>query len=113
MHARERAIFMEENQSQTESKSPGTTPTKIANYQKIAVKSDKIINKLFELLDSHNENIALGAANKLIDKILPDLRATELTGENNGPILIRIVPEINGITDRPADQELPKTAIDI
>ena len=77
---------MEEDKSKSEAKSPGVTPSKIGNYQKIAARSDRIIERLFELLESRNESTALGAANRLIDKILPDLKSTELTGEDQGPM---------------------------
>src|SRR3990167_7602791 len=112
MHAIERAIFKEPDQSKTEAKSPGLTPSKIGNYQKIAAKSDRIIGRLFELLESRNDNTALGAANKLIDKILPDLRATELTGEDQGPIKIIIVTD-NGAGNPIANPELSQTAVDL
>ena len=103
---------MAEDQSKVEAKSPGVTPSKIAVYQKIAIHTDKIINTLVALLDSRTESIALGAANKLIDKILPDLRATELTGENQGPIKIIIVTD-NGAGNPVANQELSQTAVDL
>lgn len=101
---------MAEEQAKTEAKSPGVTPSRIGNYQKIAARSDEIFAVLFEKLHSKNENVALGAANKLIDKILPDLRATELTGEDHGPLLIRIISDDG---NKLADQELPQAAVDI
>ena len=106
---------MEENQGKIEAKSPGVTPSKIVVYQKIAIYTDKIINKLVGLLDSPTESIALGAANKLIDKILPDLRATEVTGEDRGPIRVIIVSEtnLNGNGNSIADQKLPEAAVNI
>ena len=103
---------MAEEQSKSEATSPGVFPSRSATYAKIAVHTNKIINKLVELLDSRTESIALGAANKLIDKILPDLRATELTGEDHGPIKIIIVSE-NGAGNPIADQELPQATVNI
>ena len=103
---------MEENQSKIESKTPGVTPSRTATYQKIAIHTDKIINKLLELMESRNENVALGATNTLINKILPDLRATEVTGEDHGPIKIIIVSD-NGDRDSIANPELPKATVDI
>jgi hypothetical protein len=38
-------------------------------------------------------SVRVSAANKLIDKTLPDLKATEISGENGGEILLRIVEE--------------------
>ncbi len=101
---------MAEEQTKTEAKSPGVTPSKIAVYQKVAIHTDKIIKTLIDKLDSGTESIALGAANKLIDKILPDLKATELTGEGNAPVVIKVITD-NG--NRPSNQELPQTASDI
>lgn len=103
--------MIENNQSNHEGKSPGVTPNQAGLYQKIASKSDKIITKLFELLESRNESVALGAANTLIDKILPSLKATEHKGEGGGPILIKIISEENG--NRTTDQELPKATVNL
>ena len=103
---------MDADQSKTEAKSPGVTPSKIGNYQKIAIRSDRIIERLFELLEDRNPSTALGAANKLIDKILPDLKATELTGEDNGPL--RILVSLNEDDRRRlADHKLPEATVDI
>ena len=92
----------------SELKTPGVFPSRAALYHKIASKHDKILKRLLELLESKNESIALGAANTLMGKILPDLKATELTGENSGPVLVRIVQD-NG-ANQFTNQELPKTA---
>src|SRR3990167_7716292 len=103
---------MEETQSKSEAKSPGVTPSKIGNYQKIAARSDRIIERLFELLESRNESTALGAANRLIDKILPDLKSNELTGEDQGPM--RFIISLNeDDRQRIADLKLSQTAVDL
>lgn len=103
---------MEEDQGKNVAKSPGVFPSKSAVYAKVAMHTDKILRTLIELLDSRTESIKLGAANKLIDKILPDLRATELTGEDNGPL--RILVSLNEDDRRRlADHKLPEAAIDI
>lgn len=39
------------------------------------------------------KSVRVSAANKLIDKCLPDLKATELTGEDSGPIQFVIVKD--------------------
>ena len=57
------------------------TPSKQKIYRKIAVHGEKIINTLIMLLDSKNESVKLGAAKVLVNKIIPDLRATEHSGE--------------------------------
>jgi hypothetical protein len=41
--------------------------------------------------NSKNDNARLGAANTIIDKVVPDLKATEFTGENGNEILIKIL----------------------
>ena len=71
----------------------GGTPSHVEIYQKLASHSDYLIEGLLALTESRNENIRLGALNTLIDKILPDKKATEVTGQDNGPILIKIVSE--------------------
>jgi hypothetical protein len=61
-------------------------------------------NKAFQMASAHfslaletvidvlrngtNENARLGAARTIIDKVLPDLKASEITGENGGAIEI-------------------------
>ena len=37
--------------------------------------------------------VRISAANKIIDKCLPDLKAMELTGEDQGPLRIQIIEE--------------------
>lgn len=81
---------MNENQSNTKA-SKGVTPNHIALYAKIASHSDKIYDVLLELLDSRNDNIRLGAARTLLNKILPDKKVVEVTGENGEPIKLTII----------------------
>jgi hypothetical protein len=64
----------------------------------IAERADEILKVLFEAL--HNEknyNVQLGAAKILINKILPDLKATELSTPKNQSLdgLIKIIYENN------------------
>lgn len=75
---------------ETKAKQGGTKP-QIAIYQRIASREDEIITKLFELMDSRNENIALGATKTLLNKIVPDLKSTEITGQNGEPIKLNII----------------------
>lgn len=37
--------------------------------------------------------VRISAANKIIDKCLPDLKAMELTGDDQGPIQIKIIED--------------------
>lgn len=73
---------MKDEQTSTEPKK-GVTPNHIALYAKIAAKKDKIYEVLFQLLDSRNENIKLGAAKTLLNKIVPDLKSVEVQGGIN------------------------------
>ena len=40
-----------------------------------------------------HHSVRISAANKLIDKMLADVKAIELTGENHGPLQIHITEE--------------------
>jgi hypothetical protein len=84
------------DQTKSEPKSKGTTPSQVGNYQRIASKSDDIIGVLFAHLHSRNENISLGAAKTLINKILPDLKSTELTGKDGEPFTITVKLDVSG-----------------
>lgn len=84
----------------------GVIPNKASIYNAVACKRKKILNTLFELLDSRNPNVRLGAAKCLINKILPDLKSQEITGANGEPIKITVVtgdsPTRTGFTPPPA-----------
>ena len=69
----------------------GGTPSQSVMYQKIASRADEIVDELFELLHSRNENIRMGAAKVLANKIIPDRKAVEVSGENGGPIKVNII----------------------
>lgn len=62
-------------------------------YAVAASHSKEAIKVLVELMYSRNENIRLGAAKALLGKALPDLRATELSGEIHEPIRVGIIKE--------------------
>ena len=63
-------------------------------YAIAASYAPEAIKELYTLMTtSRNESVRLGAANSLIDKCLPNLRVTEYTGEDNGPILVKIIEE--------------------
>ncbi len=64
-----------------QSKRGGGPMSKQAIYSKVSARGDELIDKLFELTESRNEPIKLGALKTLINKILPDLKVTELQGE--------------------------------
>lgn len=77
-----------------EANNPGrpSIPNRQGQYSKIAKKADLVINTLFNLLESKNENIRLGAAKVLLNKIIPDIRATELDiVKENPPYIIKVI----------------------
>ena len=61
-------------------KKGGVTP-RGAIYAVVSGKRELILNKLLELLESKNESISLGAAKVLFNKLLPDLKATDVTSD--------------------------------
>lgn len=81
---------MSNETTNTEPKKPGT-PSESVLRQKVVPYADEIINKLLEHMRSRNPNVSLGAANTLLKKIIPDLKALELTGENGEPIKFNIL----------------------
>ena len=92
------------NENDTEVKQGGTKP-QIAIYQKVASREDEILDVLFELLKSRNDSVAVSAAKTLLNKILPDKRAIEVTGKDGQPLTINVkldmaggyIPQLGGI----------------
>lgn len=77
-----------------ESKSTGVVSRAnlYAHASKFAVEAIDFL--ALTMRDEHTQkSVRVSAANKLIDKCLPDLKATELTGEDSGPIQIIIVKD--------------------
>jgi hypothetical protein len=62
-----------------------------AAYRKTAAHFQEALDVWVELLNSRNDAIRLGAANKIIDKCLPDVKSVEITGENGGPIKLNLI----------------------
>jgi hypothetical protein len=71
-----------------------TMPTRDNLYARIANHVPGAIDKAVALLESNNEAIRLGAIKFLVDKALPDLKAMEITGEDRGPLQIKIIEDI-------------------
>lgn len=65
----------------------------------VAARAPEILNALFEALQSNNPSLKLGAAKILINKILPDLKATELKAEDGKSLAGLITIRYEG--DRP------------
>lgn len=80
-------------------KKGGQIPSRSAVYAKLAVHSDKAIKRLIELLDSKNENIRLGAINKILDKVVPDVRSIEVGGIEGKPLGVVILPALRNETN--------------
>lgn len=79
-------------QSKAESKIQGV-PKRTNIYARVSKYSPRAIKRLVQLLESSNESVALGAVKVILDKVLPDLRASEPRERNEEPIEIRIVEE--------------------
>lgn len=69
----------------------GGIPSQQGVYSKVASHEDKILQTLLDLLDHKNENVRLGAAKVLYNKIIPDKKAVEVSGLNGEPIKLNII----------------------
>lgn len=49
------------------------------------------LNRLIELTNSNNENVALGAVKVLLNKIMPDIKAVELSHDERKELVVRII----------------------
>lgn len=74
-------------------KKGGSVQSRSAIYNKLAVHSDRAIKELVKLLDSPNESIRLGAINKILDKVIPDVRSMELTGKDGESFTIKVISQ--------------------
>jgi cell division ATPase FtsA len=71
----------------------------------IAARAPEILDALFEALQSKNASLKLGAAKILINKVLPDLKATELKAEDGKSLVGLITIKYEGDHPKPlADQ---------
>jgi len=93
-------------------KKRGTKPvSKQTLYQVASANSKRAIERLCELMESRNENVALGASKALLNKALPDLRVTEIQGSEKKPLLIEL--DINESKIHGAGKVPTKTKISI
>lgn len=67
---------METNQAKRKG---SKTPNRQGLYARAAKHATLAIDTLVELLNCNNENVRLGAAKALLDKCLPDLKASDLS----------------------------------
>lgn len=74
----------------------GGIPSKQRIYQKAAAYAIEAIETLAKAMrEADNDNARVGAAKVLLAKCIPDLKATELTGEGGNEILIKILDYAN------------------
>ena len=62
-------------------------------YGRIASRSEEIIGVLFDSLKDTNAAVRLGAAKTLINKIIPDLKAVEVSGDKEFPLLVKLTKD--------------------
>ncbi len=107
------SFFMDVKQNDLVPKGGGI-PSRAETYHYVSKFSQEAIDVLVGIMrDSRNENLKMGAAKALLDKCIPDLKATEITGEQGGQILIRLVTEADGNTNKSTDSELPGSTNDL
>lgn len=110
---RKGAFFMAEP-TNSESKTGGPM-SRAQLYAIVQSHSKEAIRTLVEIMNtSRNEGMRMGAAKAILDKCVPDLKATEITGENGGDVLIRLITEADAKSNSGStDQELPGTTNDL
>ena len=108
---------MNESQNDHKPKKKGTIPNQGSLQAYLQNFTKEGIDAIVEILrTTRNENLKMGAAKIIIDKSIPDKKAVELTGEDQGQILVKIVEEKfdYGITaDSTTNQKLRETTINI
>jgi len=67
-------------------------------YQIASRHSRKAIDRIVELMDSKNENVALGACKTLLNKSIPDLKATKLSTTDDIRVNVVYFPEKKPLT---------------
>jgi hypothetical protein len=72
---------------------PPKTLSRNELYGLISTRGDYLISKLFEDCESNNPSIRIAALRTLLDKILPSLKATELSGKDGDELknLINVI----------------------
>jgi NADPH-dependent curcumin reductase CurA len=64
-------------------------------YAYVSKYTKEAVDVLVDLMkNGKQESVRMGAANALLDKTIPDLKAVEMTGENSGPLIIKIVDDV-------------------
>jgi hypothetical protein len=68
----------------------------------------KAIERIVKLIDSRNENVALGAAKEVLGRFVPLLRSVELKSDEKNPLLVWDIDAIKNFI-KPADKLPSKT----
>lgn len=99
-----------------EAKSGGPTTSRQGLYAVAHKYTKEAIETLAELMrQTRNPAVRMGAARALLDKALPDLKATEISGIDGADLqlVIKIIDDKPHDTNRTGDQKLSETAGDI
>lgn len=90
--------------SNKSSKNKGGVKGRHALYAMVAGRADEIINHLFDTMNNPKaqDSVRMSAANKLIDKILPNLKSTELKNEDGALGFQVIIRDYGSSSDTPA-----------
>lgn len=67
------------------------TQSRQGQYAKFEPLANTAIEKLKVLMESRNENIALGAVKTVLERTVPAIKALELTGENGEPVKFNLL----------------------
>lgn len=62
-------------------------------------KAEEALNILVTIMrDSKTQaSVRVAAANKILDKVIPNIQAMEVTGEESGPLVIKIVKDAQAL----------------
>ena len=71
-------------------------PTRDILYSEAAKHAQRAIEVLVEIMQKGDSDSArMAAAKTILAKAIPDLKAVEITGQDSGPLIIKIVEDIN------------------
>lgn len=81
----------------------GVVPRKQDVYNKIAVRSNEIIEYLFSTMNNTKaqDAVRISAANKLLDKIVPNLKASDVN--LSGDSLFKVIIQDYGANNKPPE----------
>ena len=87
-------------------------------YQKAAAYFPEAFDAILDIMrTTKHDSTRLGAANKIIDKVLPDLKSSELIADEGVQVLIQVIKDTTLVDARnkgtTTDRELPSTTGDI